>query len=175
MIKRFNIFIFILFFFTNLTIAKADNEIRFVDIDFIYTNSVAGKKANSKILDQSKNISDELQNFQKTINDEKAKLINQKNILAKDEYQKQSLQLEKKISEYNKILSVKNNKLQKLKNDVKIDFSNKLNNILQEYAKNNSINMILDKKNILIGKNNLDVTEDILDLFNKNIKEIKIK
>ena len=35
--------------------------------------------------------------------------------------------------------------------------------------------MIINKSNILIGKNNLDVTKDILDLFNKNVKLIKIQ
>jgi Skp family chaperone for outer membrane proteins len=62
-----------------------------------------------------------------------------------------------------------------MKIDVRVDFSNKLNKILQDYAKNNSIQMIIDKKNILIGKNDLDVTQDILDLFNKKVKEIKSK
>ena len=32
--------------------------------------------------------------------------------------------------------------------------------------------MIINKENILIGKTSLDVTEDILDLFNKNVKKL---
>ena len=35
--------------------------------------------------------------------------------------------------------------------------------------------MILIKENILIGKKNLDATINILDLFNKEIKDLKIK
>ena len=38
----------------------------------------------------------------------------------------------------------------------------------------NSINMIVNKKDVLVGNNNLDITKDILDLFNKNIKTIKV-
>ena len=34
--------------------------------------------------------------------------------------------------------------------------------------------MIIKKDNILIGKNNLDATKDVLDLFNKNVKTIEI-
>ena len=35
--------------------------------------------------------------------------------------------------------------------------------------------MIINKNNILVGKNNLDATKDILDLFNKKIKTLEIK
>ena len=35
--------------------------------------------------------------------------------------------------------------------------------------------MILKKEDILIGKNNLDITKEIMNLFNKNVKDIKIK
>ena len=35
--------------------------------------------------------------------------------------------------------------------------------------------MIINKKDILIGKNELDATKDILVLFNKNIKKIKVQ
>ena len=33
--------------------------------------------------------------------------------------------------------------------------------------------MIIKKNNILIGNNDLDVTEEMLNLFNKNIKSIE--
>ena len=46
-------------------------------------------------------------------------------------------------------------------------FANTLKSKLQDYAKENSISMILRKEQILIGISNLDVTKDILDLVNK--------
>ena len=35
--------------------------------------------------------------------------------------------------------------------------------------------MILKKENILIGKTSLDATDDILNLFNQNVKKISIQ
>ena len=46
---------------------------------------------------------------------------------------------------------------------------------MQDYALSNSVEMILKKEDILIGKNNLDITKEIMNLFNKNVKDIKIK
>ena len=41
--------------------------------------------------------------------------------------------------------------------------------------KNNSIVIILDKKNVFIAKANHDITNDIIEIINKNITKFKIK
>ena len=46
--------------------------------------------------------------------------------------------------------------------------------ILSEYSNKNSISLILQKKNLIIGKNDLDITKDIIEILNKKIKSIKI-
>ena len=50
----------------------------------------------------------------------------------------------------------------------------KLNPILEEYSKKNSIRLIVQKKHIVIGKKEDDITKDILGLVNEKIKNIKI-
>ena len=42
--------------------------------------------------------------------------------------------------------------------------------LVSEYIKTNSINIVLDKKNVIIGKKDLDITYEILEVVNKNIK-----
>ena len=51
---------------------------------------------------------------------------------------------------------------------------NKLTPILEDYSKKNSITLIIQKKNIVIGKKNIDITPEIFDIVNKKIKDIKI-
>ena len=50
----------------------------------------------------------------------------------------------------------------------------KLSPILQEYAKKNSISLILQKKNIIMGKKEIEITDEILSITNNEIKDIKI-
>ena len=50
----------------------------------------------------------------------------------------------------------------------------KLNPILEDYSKKNSIKMIMQKKHIVIGKKDDDITKDILELVNQKVKSIKI-
>ena len=91
----------------------------------------------------------------------------------KEELQKKSIELKKQIREYDEIISNKNKQLIKYRNATKNEFTKKLSKIVQEYASNNSIAMIIKKNNILIGNNDLDVTEEMLNIFNKDIKSIE--
>ena len=100
--------------------------------------------------------------------DEKKKLLAQKNVLAEEEYKKKILDLENNLKKYNEIISKKNKDLVDYQNKSKDEFSNKLKSTLEKYAKENSISMIIRKSQILIGVNRLDVTKDILELVNKS-------
>ena len=80
----------------------------------------------------------------------------------------------KKVKIYS-IIQEKNNKLTKYKNKARLEFLKIVQSILAEYSKNNSLSMILKKENILIGKTNLDITSEILKIFNKEIKSIKFE
>ena len=50
-----------------------------------------------------------------------------------------------------------------------------LNPILSDYSNEQSISLVIQKKNIIIGKTELDITEEILKLLNKKVKKINIK
>ena len=50
-----------------------------------------------------------------------------------------------------------------------------LNPILIEYSEKNSIPLILLKKNLIIGKAEFDITEEILIKVNSDMIEFKIK
>ena len=43
---------------------------------------------------------------------------------------------------------------------------------MTKYASDNSISIVIQKKNIIIGKAELDITNKILDEFNSQVKSI---
>ena len=61
----------------------------------------------------------------------------------------------------------------------KIQYNQKLlfsiQQILGSYSKSNDITLLLQKKNIVMGSKDIDITSDILIILNKNIKEINLK
>ena len=175
MTKNIKIFLFVFFFLFQSPISFADNKISFIDVNLIFMNSDAGKKINDQIKDQREKINEEFLTYKKIIEEEQTKLSNQKNILSNEELRSKALDLEKKAKEYNAIISKKNNELNVFKDKVTREFYINLTKIMQDYALSNSVEMILKKEDILIGKNNLDITKEIMNLFNKNVKVIKIK
>ena len=106
-----------------------------------------------------------LMNLKKKVESDKKKLSTQKNVIAKDEYEKKIFELEKKIKDYNLDIRKKNDELLALRNKARLEFLKNLNVIVQEFSKENSVSMVLKKDNIFIGKKDLDVTSNILALF----------
>ena len=49
-----------------------------------------------------------------------------------------------------------------------------INELVKNYMKEKNIKMVIDKKNILQADESLDITKDIMNLLNKNLKSIKL-
>ena len=62
---------------------------------------------------------------------------------------------------------------------LKIDSTKKLlkliNPILVNYSNEKSISLILNKKNLVIGKTEFDITDEIIKIINNEIKKFKIQ
>ena len=165
--KNFFIFWILLSFFIQNTIF-AEEKIAFIDLNYVYSNSKIGKKIIKEIENKRNNINKDFKEFQKKLNKEKENLIKQKNVLAENEYKNKLAELENNLKKYNEIISKKNQELIDYQNKSRSEFKNTLISILASYAKENSISLILNKEQVLIGVKNLDVTKEILDLVNKS-------
>jgi len=66
--------------------ALSNNNIYFIDIDFVMNNSLAGKSILKKLNEINKSNQNEFQKIQKNLLDEEKKIISKKNILSKQEY-----------------------------------------------------------------------------------------
>ena len=63
-----------------------------------------------------------------------------------------------------------NEKFNKMRLDKTNQMVQSLNNILSKYADENDISLIIQKKFIVIAKSGLDITSEILKIFNKENK-----
>jgi outer membrane protein len=151
---------------------NADDKFFFIDMNYIFFNSTAGNKISKKIQSDTKKISAELSSFEQKVEKQRKEIINQKNVLSDDELKKKSFELGKKVKDYNQIIINKNKELNQYKNKAKKNFYLSLTDVVQEYASDNSIEMVLKKENVLIGKKNLDITQKILAIFNKKVKNV---
>tara|TARA_B110000211_G_scaffold203825_1_gene236881 strand:+ start:2104 stop:2625 length:522 start_codon:yes stop_codon:yes gene_type:complete len=169
------LFILSLILFTTNSVYANDLKIVYIDTDKILNESNAGKDIKKKLdLINKKNIS-KFNQIEKELAEEDKKISQQKNILSKEELEKKIKEFKKKAIKLNN--DVKNNKndlIKKNKNATEKILSS-LNSILSDYASKNSIQIILQKRHIAIGRDDLDITSEILETINVKIKNIKLQ
>jgi len=162
----------IIIFFTLSNVSYAADKIAFVDIDFIINDSELGKKLNKNFNENIKKEDGRLKKKEEDLKSQEKKILNQKNVLSEDELNKLLIELRKEITNFkNERISI-NKKLRDQKIKETNSLLSSLNNILANYAEENSISLIIQKKNIVIGKSELDITKDVLNIFNSEVKSI---
>ena len=163
----------LIFILLNILTFNSKAEIVYIDINFIVNSSDVGKNLNT-YLETIKNQNllkyEEIEND--LVNKEKS-LIAQQNILDKEQFQKK---LKKLTSEVQKYRSDKKVSLEEL-NNIKINKTKEillvLNPIITKYVDENSISIVIPKKNIIVGRKNLDITNQIIKLLNNNITKLE--
>ncbi len=168
-------FKYLLLFLFVFNISYAQEKIVFIDINYIFKNSIVGKDLNEKIKKKDNLISNEIKKFKVNIEKEKNEITSQKNVISVEEYNIKISNLEKKIIDMNNTIANKKKELEIYKKKVENNFSKELNLIIEEYSIENSIDLIFDKSNILMARKELNITEKIISLFNNQIKEIDIR
>mgnify|MGYP006115906715 CR=1 FL=1 len=159
-------------FFNNFSIAE--NKIAFVDMNKVLLVSDVGKYLENEL---NKTHKLNIKNFEKTEKELKQKeedVMSKRNILKKEDFEAKIINLRKELKSYQEDRKKKLNDItNKRTNGLKIIF-NSLQPILSTYSEENSITIMLDKKNILVGKSELDATDSIIEALNKKIKKIDL-
>ena len=166
--------LFFVFWIFNTSI-MSEQKIVFVDMDRLISFSKPG----SSILNQLKDISNKNLNFLKKeknkFKEKEKKLIAQKNIISEADFKKKVDELELEINNYNQNRKKMIEKFNKLKVENTNNLLKLINPILTRYSTQNEISIILQKKDLIIGKTELDITNEIIEDINNEIKEFKIK
>jgi|TARA_Y100001970_G_C14251263_1_gene872077 outer membrane protein len=174
MFNKFKI-ILILFFLNVFNFSYAAEKIAYIDIDFLLNESIAGKLITNKLEMQYKSDIKKFKTTENKLIDEEKKLVAQKNILSPDEYNKKIIKFKEKVKIFNEDKNNSMKILNQIKNKSTSILIKNINPIIEEYAIQNSIDIILPKNAILIAKSDLEITNEILKLLNEKIKEIKIE
>ena len=162
---RNSFLLFLFFYFTSN--ALAIEKIVYLDLDYILSNSNKGKEillALDKKNTENMNI---IKSKEEILKNEEEDLIKQKNIISSEAYNEKVKNLQNKIkifrTEKNQLVKeFKNNRESKINDFIKI-----VDNILGEYVKVNSIDLVLNKKDIIMGKNSYNITQEILKKVNE--------
>ena len=166
--------LFLLIIFLQFNQVYAAENIVYLDIEKLIHSSKAGKIIDKEIKKNHKTNLNIFETKENELKEEESKIISQKNILNEEEFKKKIDNLKKKVINYQNEKKQKIDELNLLKSELTKKLLTHINPILAEYSDKNSISLIVDKKTIVLGKTELDITEKIINLLNEKVKEIKL-
>ena len=163
-----------IFFFIFVSSFAEEQKIVYLNLDKIMQQSIAGKSIKKQLENLYKENLEKFKKNDEILKSKEKKIITQKNILSKEDFQKELTGLRKEIINFQKEQVKARDEINKLRVGATNELISKLSPILEEYAKENSISLILQKKNIVMGKKEIEITDEILSITNEKIKNIKI-
>ena len=166
--------IILLLIFFNILTLNSKAEIAYIDINFILNTSEVGKSLNIFLDNKQNENNEKYKKIETELIKREKSLITQQNILSKDDFEKKIKLLSDEVKKYRSEKKKSFDKLKQIKIDNTKEILSILNPIITKYVDLNSISIVIPKKNIIVGKKNLDITEDIVKLLNYNIKKLNL-
>ena len=164
----------IILLFLQSNIAFSEN-IKYLNINKIMNNSKAGKYIITELSKENLKLSAIFKKQEEKFKKNENTIIAQKNILEKKELENKIQLLRNEINIYNsdKLIKLKNLEKKKIKAQQELIIF--INDILVDYMDKNSISFILKQNSIFVGKKELDITTEMLNLIDKKITKIEIR
>jgi len=163
----------IFLFFTNPVFSE--QKIAYINLDRVISTSKPGSSILKQLTDLNNKNLNFLKNEEKKIKEKETKLISQKNIITEADFQNKVDVLKSEIKNYNQ----NRNKIMADFNKLKLDNTNNLlkliNPILIKFSDDKDISIILQKKDVVVARSELDITDDVIKIVNAEVQEFKIK
>ena len=169
--------IFFIFFFLalSLNLSKAEDRVSYLDIDYLLTNTIAGKKLINTLKNQEELKINKFKLNDDNFKNEEKKILAKKNLISQEEINDELKLLQIEFEKYRKKKIEEIDNLKNKRNKNIINFLSLINPIIEKYMSDNSIYMLIDKKNVFIANKNYDITNNLIELIDNQIKNIEIK
>jgi Skp family chaperone for outer membrane proteins len=169
------IFFILFFLILSLNFSEAEDRVSYIDADYLLTNTVVGKKLINTLKKQEELIINKFKSNDENFKNEEKKILAKKNLISKEEINNELKLLQIEFEKYKKERIKEIDKLKNIRNINIKNFLNLINPIIEEYMADNSIYMIIDKKNVFIANKDYDITNNLIELIDNQIKNIQIK
>ena len=166
-------FFSIFLFFINSV--NSEQNIAFINMDKVISTSNAGSSILKQLTDLNNKNLQFLKKEEKKFKEKETKLVSQKNIISEADFQNKVNELKSEIKNYNQNRDKMINEFNKLKVDNTNNLLKLINPILLKFSDDKEISIVLQKKDLVVAKTELDITEDIIKIVNNEVKELKLK
>jgi len=173
--KYFVKFFVVTFFLIISTSAFADQKIVVLDMAYVLNNSKAGKGAQDFLKKKFQDNAKKFSTLEQSLKKEETDLLKKKNILSKEEYSKSTDELRKKVIDFQSERRISLDALSKKRAEARKIMVSKVKPILDSYINENNISLVIDKKNVIGGSGDNDITNIIVEKLNNEFPSLNLK
>ena len=167
---RKNFFFIIIFYLSGSFSWWSSEKIAFLDVDLILNKSKPALSIIKKIENIRNQETKKLKKFEDDLAKKNEEIKKTKNLVSEKELNNKIALLRQEAKSFEELRKKTIKDLNIKRNEELNNFLKLINPIVQEYMQKNSIDIIIDKKNIFMAKSKNDITEDILAIINLKIK-----
>ena len=157
------------------TYVAAEQKVVYIDMKYVLNNSKAGKGAQDYLQKTFKSNQKKFTDLEKSLKKEEQDLLTKKANLSKEDYQSKTDSLRKKVIDYQSQRRLSLEKIATQRAESREKLLGALDPIMNDYIKENNISVIIDKKNILGGQTNLDITNLMIEKLDKELQSLNLK
>jgi Skp family chaperone for outer membrane proteins len=175
--KKFNLILIIILFFANISLADQypNTSIGIIDINRVLTESNAAKDA-AKQIEKIQNKSEEdSKKEDELIIKEREKLIEQQSVMAPEAFEVKVADFEKKVQTYQIERQEKLRKLDQMVQAARANILDEVKPIINDYANELGITVILEKNAVVMSADDMDMTDQVIEILNKILPKIKVE
>ena len=151
-----------------------DTNLGVVDLNYILSESDAAVDAANQIENKAKQIEEEIKNTDQSLIDEQNELIESQQIMAPAAFDEKRKEYENKVQNYNVTRQEKLMTIDRLIAESRNQVLNALKPILEEISNDKGITVLLEKNSVLLNAENMDITEEALEILNKKLPSIEV-
>ena len=169
---KINLKIVLIFFFlfNNQIYAYSAEKIAYINLETVLHKTSYGKKVLKNLnIENEKNINN-LKKFENELKTLETSIKKKQNIISQEQLDKEIEELKQMVKNYRNLKNDMVKKFEKQRNTSLNNFFSQINPIIQNYMNTNSISILLERKNVFIGKNNSDITDVIINEIDSNLK-----
>lgn len=173
--SKFFFIIIILILTSSIKALNAEEKISYLDIDYVIANTLVGKSVLNSLKNEENLTIDKFKLIEEDFKNKEIEILAKKNLISKEEITKELKLLQKKFKKYREEKIKKVDQLKVKRNKNIINFLNLINPIIEKYMTDNSIYLLIDKKNVFIASKDYDITNNLIELIDNQIKTTDIK
>jgi Skp family chaperone for outer membrane proteins len=149
-------------------------KIAVLDLNLLLQESKAAESINSKIEEKRASFQQEIQKFENQLRSLEEKLVKEQKQDPKQDFEAKRNDFEKKVAKVQQRVSERRTQLAKAFEEAMLVLQKKIMELVVKIAERESYTLIIPRSMVIFRHDNLEITEEIMTLLNKELPEVKV-